>query len=323
MMGAAYSIPDAIGNTPMVRLQRLTKDIEAEVLVKVEYLNPSGSIKDRVALRMIRDAEREGHLKAGMEIIEATTGNMGAALAFVGAACGYPLTMYVPKSVLSEERIRLCQAYGAKVVRVDIEDVIHDSTFPKGVHGSRVELIPRRVCLQRERADKNVWWARQFSNPSNKLAHKDGTGAEILKQTDGHIDAFITALGTGGTLLGVAEALREANCKAKIVAVEPEGHRTIVDGKLTLPIIEGVSGGLMKEIVDRNIVDEVISVNEEAAIQTAHQLAEQEGLFCGLSSGANVYAALQIARRLKKGQRVVTILVDSRDRYLFTERLTT
>ncbi|MCR4398172.1 MAG: cysteine synthase family protein [Firmicutes bacterium] len=322
-MKTARTILDSIGNTPMVRLQRLARDIDAEVLVKVEYLNPSGSVKDRVALRMIRDAERDGRLKKGMEIIEATTGNMGAALAFVGAACGYPLTMYVPKSVLSEERIRLCRAYGAKVVRVDIEDVIHDSTFPQGVHGSRVELIPRRVCLQREKTDKNVWWARQFSNPSNRLAHKEWTGAEILEQTDGRLDVFVAALGTGGTFLGVAEALREANTGAKAVAVEPEGHRTIVDGKLTLPLIEGVSGGLMKELVDRQMADDVMAVTEEDAIRTAHELAEQEGLFCGLSSGANVYAALQIAKTLKKGQRVVTILVDSRDRYLFTERLTT
>lgn len=322
-MATGGSILESIGNTPVVRLTRVAKDIEAEVLVKVEYLNPSGSTKDRVALRMIRDAERAGQLKKGMTIIEATTGNMGASLAFVGAATGYPVTMYVPKSVLSEERLRLCQAYGAEVVKVDIGDVVHDSTFPQGVHGSLVEFIPRRICLQKEREDKNLWWARQFANPSNKLAHKESTAAEILKQTGGDLDVFVTALGTGGTLLGVSEALKEAKSKARVVAVEPAGHRTLVDGKLNMAIIEGVSGGLMKEIADKGMADEVIPVNETDAIQMAHQLAEQEGLFCGLSSGANVYAALQIAKTLKKGQRVVTMLVDNRDRYLFTERLTT
>jgi len=312
-----------IGNTPLVRLRKLTKEVAAEVLVKVEYLNPSGSIKDRVALRMVEDAEADGRLKPGMEIIEASTGNTGASLAFVGAAKGYAVSIYVPHTVVSEERRRILNSYGARVVPTDSGDVIFDSTFPQGVHGARVELLPRRVCFQREAADRNVWWARQFSNPSNSLAHREGTGAEILRQAGGAVDAFVAAIGTGGTLLGVADALGAVDPKTKIIAAEPKRHRTIVDGRLTVPIIEGISGGLLTELIDRRIIDEVCAVDEGEAIGVAHALAEQEGLFCGLSSGANVYTALQVAKQMKKGQIVVTVLPDSRDRYLFTERLTT
>lgn len=323
-MATGYDILDLVGNTPMVQLKNLTKDIDAEVYVKLEYLNPSGSIKDRVAMRMIRDAERAGLLKEGMELIESTTGNMGTALAFAGAACGYPVTLYVPAGLVSEERMRIVKAYGAKIEEVNIEEVVTDDRFPQGIHGAIVERIPRLVCEKRENEDKNVWWCRQFANPSNEFAHRDTTGAEIVKQVDGDIDVFVAALGTGGTLLGVAEALKNAKSNAKIVAVEPKAHPTIIDGKLTLPDAEGtMSGGLLQEIVDRQILDEVFLVSDEDAIGTAHQLAEQEGLFCGMSSGANVFVALQMAKKLGKGQKVVTILVDSRDRYLFTERFTT
>jgi cysteine synthase A len=322
-MAVVSSILECIGNTPLYRLGKVARDVEAEVLVKLEYLNPSGSIKDRVALRMINDAEAGGRLRPGMEVVESSTGNTGASLAFVGAARGYDITIYVPKTVVSEERQRILLSYGARVVPVDIEDVVFDSDFPQGVHGARVELLPRRVCYQREAADSNVWWARQFSNPSNPLAHRDTTGREILEQTGGDVDAFVAAIGTGGTLLGVADALRAHNPNVMIVAAEPKRHRTIVDGKLSVAVIPGISGGLLAELVDRQITDEVIPVDEAQAIGVAHALAEEEGLFCGLSSGANVWVALELARRMGKGKRIVTVLPDSRDRYLFTERLTT
>lgn len=317
------SVLDSIGNTPLIPLRRLTKGIEAEVWVKLEYCNPSGSMKDRVALRMIRDAEMQGLLRPGMEIVESTTGNMGAALAFAGAVCGYPVTLYVPGGLVSEERGRILEAYGAKVEDVDIDEIIRDGKLPQGIHGAIVERIPRFACAKREREDPNVWWPRQFGNPSNKLAHKEGTGKEILRQTGGQIDAFVMALGTGGTLLGVSEALREAGSSGKVVAVEPIGHPTIIDGKLAFEEVEGISGGLLKDIADTKAADEVVLVRDEDAVETAHRLAKEEGLFCGMSSGANVFVAIEVAKRLKKGQKVVTLLVDNRDRYLFNERFTT
>jgi cysteine synthase A len=322
-MARISNILGLIGNTPLLRLERLTRGLEAEVYVKLEYLNPSGSIKDRVALRMVEDAERRGQLRPGTEIVESSTGNTGTSLAFVGAAKGYAVGIYVPRTVVSEERQRILKSYGAHVVPVDIEDVIFDSSFPQGVHGARVELIPRRVCAQKEAADTNVWWARQFSNPSNPDAHRCTTGPEILSQLGAPADAFVAAIGTGGTILGVADVLRAASPSTTIVAAEPARHRTIVDGQLAIPVIQGISGGLLLEILERSVVDQVMPVDEADAIGIAHALAEQEGLFCGMSSGANVYAAMQLAREMKKGQCVVTVLPDSRDRYLFNERLTT
>jgi cysteine synthase A len=322
-MAIHSSILEHIGNTPLIRLGRLARHVAPEVLVKAEHLNPSGSIKDRVALRMIEDAEAQGILKPGMEVIESSTGNTGTALAFVGGVKGYRVTIYVPRSVFSEERQKILSCYGAQILPVDIEDLIADKDVLQAVHGARVEILPRRVCAQKEAASKNVWWARQFSNPSNAYAHRDTTGKEILKDAGGKIDVFLAAVGTGGTLLGVSEALLAANPSTKIIAVEPKGHRSIVDGKLAIPVIEGFSGGLLVDLVDRKIISDVIAVDENDAIRMAHSLSEEEGLFCGLTSGANVFAALQVARDMDAGQRIVTVLPDNRDRYLFSERLTT
>jgi cysteine synthase A len=268
---------------------------------------------------MIEDAEREGKLRPGMRIIEASTGNTATALAFVGAVKGYPVTLYVPDTAASEERIRICKSYGAQVVKVDTQD--EEGLKQRGIHGAVAELIPRQVCLQEEQNDPNTWWARQFSNPSNAVAHQETTAKEILEQTGGKVDAFVAAIGTGGTLVGVARALKAHNPAVKIVAVEPKNSRTIKNGRPNVPIIEGVSGGLLLQVAE--LADEVVAVSDDEAISMCHRLAQEEGLFCGISSGANVLVALRVARELGGGKRVVTVLVDSRDRYLFVERFTT
>ena len=311
-----------IGNTPLVRLDRIGGDAGAEVVVKAEYLNPSGSIKDRIALRMIEDAERAGVLRPGTEIVEASTGNTATSLAFIGAVKGYRVHLFIPANAASEERLRIMKTYGARVTRVDLTGT-GDDRSAGGLHGSIVEKAPRRKCRELEQARDDVWWARQFSNPSNVAAHADGTGREIIEQTGGEVDAFVAAIGTCGTLIGVARALRVHNPDVRIIAVEPRTSPAIVDGKLAEPIIEGISGGLLAEMVDKKIADEIVRIDQAEAVGMAHRLCEEEGLFCGLSSGANVVAALRIARELGPGRRVATILPDSRDRYLFTEQLTT
>ncbi len=324
-MTITNSVLSLIGNTPLVRLTRVAKDVGAEVLVKLEYLNPSGSIKDRIALRMIEDAERDGALRPGMDIVEASTGNTATSLAFVGGVKGYRVRLFLPSKAASEERLRIMKAYGAEVTFLDAATPGEKSAGGGGLHGSVVEVTPRQHCRELEQAapDK-VWWARQFSSPGNSGAHADGTAREILRQTDGRVDAFVAAIGTCGTLVGCARTLRAHNPAVRVVAVEPRTSRVIKDGKLIVPIDDpNVAGGLLQEMVNEGFARDMVHVEQDEAIAMAHRLAREEGLFCGLSSGANVLAALRVARELKPGQRVVTILVDSRDRYLFKEQLTT
>jgi cysteine synthase A len=314
----------SIGNTPLFRLQEVVKGLDAEVYVKVEYMNPSGSIKDRIALYMIEGAEKTGQLKPGNMIVEASTGNTATALAFVATTKRYAMKVFSPKSSCSPERLRIIQSYGAEVEIIDT-DVLKTDTISQdsSVHGAVVELIPRQKCLELERADPNVWWARQFSNPDNVRAHLEGTGREILEQTAGQVDAFVASVGTGGTLLGVAQALRSHNPKVAIYGVEPANSPHLRFGFGTIPNVPDVSGGILLDILHANILAEVLCITNKEAIDMAHQLSEKEGLFCGMSSGANVLAALQVAKKLGKGTRVVTVLPDSRDRYLTVEKYTT
>lgn len=321
-MQVSENILSKIGHTPLVRLNRVARDLDAEVVAKVEYVNPSGSIKDRIALRMIEDAEREGVLRPGMTIVEASTGNTATALAFVGAVKGYRVHLFIPNVAVSEERLRILKSYGVEVTEVDITST-DDAGSTGGLHGSIVEKLPRVKCYELEQASSDVWWARQFCNPSNVAAHVDGTGREMLDQASGRIDGFVAAIGTCGTLVGVARALRARNPDTLIVAVEPRKSPAIENGKLTQPIIENISGGLLAEMVEQKVAQRIVRVDQGEAIAMAHRLCEEEGLFCGLSSGANVVAALELARELGPGKRVATVLPDSRDRYLFTEQLTT
>jgi cysteine synthase A len=317
----ASSALDLIGNTPLVRLNSVTDGLEAEVLAKLEYMNPSGSIKDRMALFMIENAEKRGELKPGYTILEASTGNTGIALSFVAAVKGYPMTVYMPKAVASEERKRMMQSYGARIELVGTEDL--DSSLDPSVHGGVIEIVPRQKCLEVEGCTPNTWWARQFSNPDNVAAHRETTGKEILEQTSGKVDAFLASIGTGGTLLGVAQTLKPACTSVEIIAVEPAGAPWIGRGKEAIPFIENITDGLLFDILDGGVADEIVWVTDDDAVHMARRLAREEGLFCGMSGGANVFAALQVAKRLGKGKTIVTILTDSRDRYLTTERYIT
>ncbi len=319
--GAKSSVLDVIGNTPLVALTKVTEGVEAQVLAKLEYMNPSGSIKDRMALYMIENAEKRGDLKPGYRIVEASTGNTGIAVSFVAAVKGYPVTIYMPKAVASEERKRMMESYGAQIELVGTEDL--DSSLDPSIHGGVIEIIPRQKCKEVESANPNVWWARQFSNPDNVAAHRETTGKEILEQTDGQLDAFVASIGTGGTLLGVAQAIKPVCPRAQMIAVEPAGAPWIGRGKEAIPFIEGITDGLLFDILDQGVADEIIWVTDEDAVEMARRLAREEGLFCGMSGGANVFAALQVARRLGRGKTVVVILTDSRDRYLTTERYVT
>ncbi len=316
----ADSMLDLIGAIPLVRLNRIGRESGAEILVKPEFLNPSGSIEDRVARRMIEDAEERGDLTEGSTITEATTGNTGTALAFVAAVKGYSMIAFSPDRVANRSRLAIMTAYGCDARVVPADDLPSADTSG-GAHSGRVEFRPREACRDLETSDWHVWWARQFANPSNSAAHFESTADEILDQTDGRLDAFVASVGSGGTLLGIGERLRAKDAKALLVAVEPAGSSL-----LTPPyeeVVPGLSDGLIPQLRTSGLVDRVIQVSNEDAIDMAHQLAEREGIFAGMSSGANVVAALKVAGELAPGARIVTVLPDSRDRYLDVEVYTT
>ena len=315
----AESMLDLVGHIPLVRLNRIGRDAGAEILVKPEFLNPSGSIKDRIAKRMVEDAETRGELRPGSTIIDATTGNTGTALAFVAAVKGYGMIAFSPSPVANRSRSAIMLAYGCEA-RV-VSDIMMELPTASGAHGGRLELVPRQACRDLEARDQHVWWARQFANASNADAHRDSTGEEILDQTDGRLDAFVASVGTGGTLLGVGERLKSHDPSILVVGVEPSGSGLLTGADHEF--IPGISDGFIKQLVEGELVDRVISVTNEDAIDMAHQLAEREGIFAGMSSGANVVAALAIARERGPRSRVVTVLPDSRDRYLDVELYTT
>jgi len=318
---------DLIGDIPLVRLNHLGADTGAEILVKPEFLNPSGSIKDRIAKRMIEAAERDGLLdKNTTTIIEATTGNTGTGLAFVSAVKGYKFVAYAPSKVANRSRMGIMLAYGSDLETVDAESYMAQKQAESGsdssVHGGRIELAGRQICLDLEEGGEPVWWARQFSNLENTAAHREWTGAEILDQTNGNLDVFVASVGTGGTLLGIAQVLKEHDSNILIVGVEPAGS-PMLGAPDEYPLIPGISDGIIPQIWESGLVDRTVSITDEEAIDTAHKLAEQEGVFGGISSGANVLACIRIARELGAGTRIVTVLPDSRDRYLEVEKYTT
>ena len=322
------SILEAIGNTPMVRLNRVTNGIDANILVKCEYLNPSGSLKDRIALRMIEESEKAGKLKKGGIVTDASTGNTAIALSFVCAAKGYKSVMHMPKGWVTNDRLQILKAYDAEVIEVSVGEEIEKELQGKSVHGGVVEMIPRIKCHEMEKDNPDVWWARQALNPNNTKAHRDTTAKEIIEQTDGKIDVFIAAVGTAGTLLGVSEALKELNPSIKIYAVEPESsslfkiapeiHKYLE--KYEVPEVEGL---IFEQLAERGIVDDIFLVNDKDAIEMAHRLCQEEGLFCGMSSGANVHVALRVAKKYGNGKNIVTILPDNRYRYFSLEHFTT
>jgi cysteine synthase len=294
-------IDAAIGNTPMVRLTRVVEPAMAEVWVKIEGMNPGGSIKDRTALGMIIDAERSGALRPGQMIVEPTSGNTGIGLAQVAAARGYPLTLCLPAQ-MSEERKRTLLAYGARLVLTDPE---------------------RRMLAAIEEAERirdatGAWMANQFANPANPRVHYETTAPELWRQMDGRIDAFVYGSGTGGTISGVGRFLRERNPRVTVVAVEPGRSPVLSGGERGQHQFQGMGPGFVPPNFDRRVVDRVVQAWEEDAFPLARRVAREEGLFVGMSSGAIAWVALQIAREIGPGRRVAMIAPDSGARYLST-----
>jgi cysteine synthase A len=294
-------IDAAIGRTPMVRLTRVVDAGMAEVWVKIEGMNPGGSIKDRTALGMIVDAERSGALAPGQMIVEPTSGNTGIGLAQVAAARGYPLTLCLPAQ-MSEERKRTLRAYGARLVLTDPER----------------RMLAAIEEAERIRESTGAWMANQFNNPANPRIHYETTAPELWAQMDGRIDAFVYGSGTGGTISGVGRFLRERGSSATVVAVEPARSPVLSGGERGQHQFQGMGPGFVPSNFDRTVVDRVVQVWEEDAFPLARRLAREEGLFVGMSSGAITWAALQIARELGPGRRVAMIAPDSGARYLST-----
>ena len=304
----------------MVKLRNVAKGSKANVFAKLEYLNPTGSLKDRVALQMIEQAEKEGKLMPGYTIVEASTGNTGTSLAFVGTLKGYRVKIFETTiGNMGKEKINLMRNYGAEVNVITPNDI--EALKEKSVHGAEIELPGRRICLELEKSNSKIWWARQFSNPQNVRAH-NVTGKEILEQTNGKVDAFVASIGTGGTLMGIAETLKEKLPNVKVIGVQPASSKTIKLGK---PYARTeISGGIISDMLDKHgLIDEIVGVSDAEAIDMTHRLWQEEGLFAGVSSGANVLVALRSARSLARGRNVVTILPDSGDRYMTEEHYVT
>lgn len=300
------NILEAMGHTPMIRLNRMNKPGNADVLVKFEGLNVGGSIKTRTAYNMIRHAEKEGIINKDTIIVEPTSGNQGIGLALVGAVRGYRTIIIMPDSV-SEERRKLVNHYGAEVI------LIHDD----GDIGKCIEEC-LNTALRMAEEDKNVFVPQQFSNIHNVGAHKYHTALEILEQTAVKIDGFCSGIGTGGTITGIGEALKAQYPDMEIWAVEPENAAILAGGNIGTHLQMGIGDGIIPDILNQKIYDNIYIVTDEEAIQTAKDLAMKEGIMCGISSGTNVAAALKLAEKLGEGKTVVTILPDTAERYFST-----
>ena len=300
------NILQAMGNTPLVRLNKLPEPGSAEILVKVEAMNVGGSIKTRTAFNMIVEAEKRGLLSPDSIIVEPTSGNQGIGLALVGAIMGYKTVIVMPDSV-SVERRKLVNHYGAEV------RLVHDA----GDIGKCIEECLQTALKMREENPK-VFIPQQFTNLDNKYAHIKFTAREILEQVGGPIHGFCSGIGTGGTISGIGEVLKEANPDIEIWAVEPEHAAILSGGSIGTHIQMGIGDGIIPEILNRNIYSDICIVTDEEALETSKRLAREEGLMCGISSGTNVAAALKLAKKLGAGKRVVTVLPDTAERYFST-----
>jgi len=299
----ADSVLGLIGSTPLVKLNRIRVAGAAHILAKLELANPGGSVKDRIALSMVEAAERNGYLEKGATVVEPTSGNTGIGLALVSAVKGYKLILVMPDN-MSIERRQVFQAYGARIVLTP---------------GSQGMLGALRRAEELVRENPDYFMPQQFNNPANPHIHYKTTGKEIWRQTGGRIDAFVAGVGTGGTLTGVGRFLKSKKPGIKVIAVEPKDCSVLLGGKPGAHKIQGIGAGFIPEVLDVDLLDGVIKVNDEDARKMAKKLAREEGLLVGISSGANVWASLQVARKLGKGKIVVTVLADTGERYLSTD----
>ena len=300
------SILEAMGNTPIIRLSRMVDGDMAEILVKFEGLNVGGSIKTRTAYNMICDAETRGLINKDTVIVEPTSGNQGIGLALVGAVRGYKVKIIMPDSV-SEERRKLVEHYGAEVI------LVHDD----GNIGLCIEEC-LALALRMRDEDKNVFVPQQFENPANPEIQRSVTAVEILNQVNGPIHGFCSGIGTGGTITGIGETLKKANPDMTIWAVEPENAAILSGGSIGTHVQMGIGDGIIPEILNQNIYDDVCIIKDDEAIRASKELASKEGIMCGISSGTNVAAAIKLACKLGKGKTVVTVLPDTAERYVST-----
>ncbi len=295
-------VSDSIGHTPLIRLQAASSLTRCNIFAKAEFMNPGGSIKDRIARHILSEAEKRGELRPGSTIMEVTSGNTGIALAMVGAMRGYKVIIVMPRTV-SEERRSMINSFGAKLQLLDDIEDMQDAI-------ARTESYAAR--------HDEVFLPRQFANPDNIETHRTTTGPEILRQLNGEIDAFVMGVGTGGTVMGVGRALRKAGSRARIVAVEPDESAVLSGGSPGAHGIQGLADGFIPALVNLDEIDQVVRIPTQDAIDAAQQIGVEEGLLVGISSGANVLAARQVAVELGPGHNVVTVLCDRGERYLST-----
>ncbi len=301
--GILDSICQAVGSTPLVRLSRIGRDIPCEILGKCEFMNPGGSVKDRIGVRMLEDAEKSGRIKPGDTLIEPTSGNTGIGLALAGAVKGYRVVITMPEKMSREKQVVL-EALGAEIIRTPTEAAFDAPESHIGVAKRLNEVIPNSHILD------------QYANPSNPLAHEEGTGREILEQCGGKLDAVVIGAGTGGTITGIARAIKKELPDCKIIGVDPEGSILAGPGEIKGYKVEGIGYDFIPEVLDRGLVDRWIKSNDRDSFRTARQLIRQEGLLVGGSSGTAMWAALQVGKEMKEGQRLVVVLPDSVRNYM-------
>lgn len=303
-MGNVYNnITETIGHTPLVKLNKLTEGLDATVLVKLESFNPANSVKDRIGLAIVEDAEKSGALKPDGTIVEATSGNTGIALAMVGAARGYNVVLTMPETMSNERRV-LLRAYGAEIV------LTPGAAGMQGAKDKADEIVAER---------ENAVLARQFENEANPRVHRDTTAKEILEDTDGNVDIFVASFGTGGTVTGVGQVLKENNADVQVYTVEPEASPLLTAGKAGPHKIQGIGANFIPEVLDRKVLDDVLTVSNEDAIAFSRKLATEEGILGGISTGANIKAALDLAAKPENaGKTIVTVVTDFGERYVST-----
>jgi cysteine synthase len=325
-MTEKVTVLDHIGNTPLLKLNHVTDSLGVDIYVKCEFMNPGGSIKDRMALCMIEEAEKRGDLKPGGTIVDQSTGNTGPALSFVGNVKGYSVQIFLPAQLSSAydsaDRIRIARLYGANVTPIDLNYYMENADRLQGVEKAATFVAIRmKQCSDLQQNDPSNWWANQLCNDDNARAHREFTGTEIVDQMGGNIDGWVASVGTGGTLLGVAQTLKKECPELKVAGVVPTDDPRIewVRSRTIHKALENLGVPnlrfLIEDLLESNVMDTETTIENADAKNMADRLCREEGLYCGMSSGANVCAAIQMAKTMEKGSRIVTVAVDRRDRY--------